>query len=358
MSRFLSSAFSKISPYTPGEQPQNREYIKLNTNESPFPPSPEVVAHINSEEASRLNLYSDPSASMLIDAVAENFGVSADMVAVGNGSDEILAFSFMAFCEKGVAFADVTYGFYRVYADLYGLKTKIIPLTEKYEINPDDYKNIGCTIFIANPNAPTGHCLPVSEIEEILVSNPGNLVVIDEAYVDFGGESSVPLVNKYNNLLVIGTFSKSRNLAGARIGYAISNPEIICDLNKMKFSFNPYNLNRLSIIAGTYGIKDKEYFEKCTSLIKEAREYTVSELKKLNFEVLDSKTNFVFAQSGDIDGEEYYLSLKDRGILVRWFNKDRIRNFVRITIGTKEQMSLLIDATRDIIKAKHGEDIK
>ncbi|MBQ9922654.1 MAG: histidinol-phosphate transaminase [Clostridia bacterium] len=352
MSRFLSSAYSSIAPYTPGEQPQNRQYIKLNTNESPFPPSPEVVKAISSEKVSELNLYSDPTAPSLVNAIADNFGVSDDMVAVGNGSDEILAFSFMAFCENGVAFADITYGFYEVYAALYGLKTKVIPLKENYEIDPDDYKGIGCTSFIANPNAPTGLALSLSKIEEILISNPDNLVIVDEAYVDFGGESATKLVKKYNNLLVIGTFSKSRNLAGARIGFAVANPEIICDLNKMKFSFNPYNINRLSIIAGTEAMKDKGYFEKCTTLVKEAREYTADELKKLGFSVLDSKANFIFAQSDKISGNEYYLTLKENGILVRWFNKDRIRNFVRITIGTKDQMTALIDTTRKILNAK------
>ena len=352
MSKFLSSAFSSIAPYTPGEQPQNRKYIKLNTNESPFSPSPEVIKSVNAEKVSELNLYSDPAATSLVNAIADNFGVSSDMVAVGNGSDEILAFSFMAFCEKGVAFADITYGFYEVYANLYGLDAKVIPLKESFEIDPEDYKGIGRTAFIANPNAPTGLLLGLDKIEEILISNPDNLVIIDEAYIDFGGESATKLVNKYSNLLVIGTFSKSRNLAGARIGFAVANPEIICDLNKMKFSFNPYNINRLSIIAGTEAMKDKAYFEKCTSLIKEAREYTVDELKKLGFSVLDSKANFVFAQSEKISGNEYYLALKEKGILVRWFNKDRIRNFVRITIGTMEQMEIFTSTTRDILNSR------
>lgn len=350
MSKFLSSAFSALAPYTPGEQPQNRKYIKLNTNESPFPPAPGVVKAVNSDSVSELNLYSDPQATALISAIAENFGVSENMVAVGNGSDELLAFSFMAFCEKGVAFADITYGFYEVYAELFGLNSKIVPLSEKFEVVPSDYFNIGRTVFIANPNAPTGLILSLSQIEEILKSNPENLVIIDEAYVDFGGESAVSLISSYDNLLVIGTFSKSRNLAGARIGYAISNPAIIEDLGKMKFSFNPYNINRLSIIAGVQSMKDRAYFEKCTKLIKEARDFTAEHLKALGFEVLDSKANFIFAKNQHIDGNRYYLELKERGILVRWFNRDRIRDFVRITIGTKEQMQALIDATREILK--------
>lgn len=350
MSKFLSSAFNGLSPYTPGEQPQNRKYIKLNTNESPFPPAPGVIEALNADRTAELNLYSDPQARVLIDAIAENFGVSRDMVAVGNGSDELLAFSFMAFCEKGVAYADITYGFYEVYAELFGLDSKVIPLSDSFEILPEDYKGLGRTIFIANPNAPTGLALSLSQIEQILSSNRESLVVIDEAYVDFGGESAIKLIEKYDNLLVIGTFSKSRNLAGARIGYAVSNPEIIADLGKMKFSFNPYNLNRLSIIAGTMAMKDKQYFQKCTDLIKQARDYTVGELAALGFEMPNSKANFIFAKNPVIGGKDYYTSLKERGILVRWFDRDRIRDYVRITIGTKEQMSALIEATREIIK--------
>ncbi|MBE6688209.1 MAG: histidinol-phosphate transaminase [Ruminococcaceae bacterium] len=349
MSKFLSSAFSALAPYTPGEQPQNRKYIKLNTNESPFPPAPGVIKAINSDKVSELNLYSDPQASTLISAIAENFGVRENMVAVGNGSDELLAFSFMAFCEKGVAYADITYGFYEVYAELFGLDSKVIPLSDNFEVVPEDYFNLGRTVFIANPNAPTGLTLPISKIEEILINNRENLVVIDEAYVDFGGESAIKLVDKYDNLLVIGTFSKSRNLAGARIGYAVSNPSVIEDLGKMKFSFNPYNLNRLSIIAGTESMKDRAYFEKCTELIKQARAFAIKELSDLGFDILDSKANFIFARSNKISGNDYYLKLKDHGILVRWFNRDRIRNFVRITIGTEEQMQALIDATREIL---------
>lgn len=350
MSKFLSSAFASLAPYTPGEQPQNRKYIKLNTNESPFPPAPGVIKAINAERVGELNLYSDPQATVLIDAIADNFGVSSDMVAVGNGSDELLAFSFMAFCEKGVAYADITYGFYEVYAKLFGLDAKVVPLSDEFEIVPSDYKNLGRTIFIANPNAPTGLALSLAQIEEILNANRENLVIIDEAYVDFGAESAIKLIEKYNNLLIIGTFSKSRNLAGARVGYAVSNPDIIADLGKMKFSFNPYNLNRLSIIAATEAMKDRAYFEKCTGLIKENRAYAVKELSALGFKMPDSKANFIFAKSDAIDGKDYYLALKERGILVRHFDRDRIRDYVRITVGSLEQMQLLVNATRDILK--------
>lgn len=350
MSKFLSSAFASLAPYTPGEQPQNRKYIKLNTNESPFPPAPGIIKAINAERVGELNLYSDPQATVLIDAIADNFGVSSDMVAVGNGSDELLAFSFMAFCEKGVAYADITYGFYEVYAKLFGLDAKVIPLSDEFEIVPSDYKNLGRTIFIANPNAPTGLALSLLQIEEILNANRENLVIIDEAYVDFGAESATKLIEKYDNLLVIGTFSKSRNLAGARVGYAVSNPDIIADLGKMKFSFNPYNINRLSIIAGTEAMKDRAYFEKCTGLIKENRAYTVKELSALGFKMPNSKANFIFAANDAVDGKDYYLALKERGILVRHFDRDRIRDYVRITVGSLEQMQALVNATRDILK--------
>lgn len=350
MSKFLSSAFSSLAPYTPGEQPQNRKYIKLNTNESPFPPAPGVIKAINAERVCELNLYSDPQATVLINAIADNFGVSSDMVAVGNGSDELLAFSFMAFCEKGVAYADITYGFYEVYAKLFGLDAKVVPLSDEFEIVPSDYKNLGRTIFIANPNAPTGLALSLSQIEEILNANRESLVIIDEAYVDFGAESAIKLIEKYDNLLVIGTFSKSHNLAGARVGYAVSNPNIIADLGKMKFSFNPYNINRLSIIAGAEAMKDRAYFEKCTELIKENRAYTVKELSALGFEMPDSKANFIFVKNDAVDGKDYYLALKERGILVRRFDRDRIRDYVRITVGSLEQMQALVNATRDILK--------
>lgn len=352
MSRFLSERFKNIEPYTPGEQPKVSNLIKLNTNESPFPPSPKVIEALNNEELSKLNLYSDPDTKEIIDAIAKTFGVNANQVLMGNGSDEILAFAFQAFCDKNnqPCFADITYGFYPVFCELYGLNPEIIPLREDLSISAEDYIGKNKPIFIANPNAPTGLALSLSDIEKILISNKDSIVLIDEAYVDFGAESAVSLVDKYDNLIVSRTFSKSRNLAGARIGFAISNPELIADMCKMKFSFNPYNLNRLSIIAGKESVLDTEYFDKCITEIISNREYTVNALTKRGFTIPDSKANFIFAKHNTLSGEEYFNELRKRNIVVRYFSKERIKDYVRITIGSIEQMKALIEATDEILK--------
>ena len=352
MSLFLSERFSNIEPYTPGEQPKVSNLIKLNTTESPFPPSPKVIEALNKEEISQLNLYSDPDTKEVIDASAQTFGVNTNQVLMGNGSDEILAFAFQAFCDKEnePCFADITYGFYPVFCELFGLNPEIIPLREDLSIGTEDYIGKKKPIFIANPNAPTGLALPLSDIEKILASNKDSIVLIDEAYVDFGAESAVSLVDKYDNLIVSRTFSKSRNLAGARIGFAISNPELIADMGKMKFSFNPYNLNRLSIIAGKESVLDTEYFNKCIAEIISNREYTVNELEKRGFSIPDSKANFIFAKHNTLSGEEYFNELRKRNIVVRYFSKERIKDYVRITIGSKEQMTALIVATDEILK--------
>ena len=352
MSRFLSDRFSNIEPYTPGEQPKVSNLIKLNTNESPFPPSPMVIKALSEQEISKLNLYSDPDTKEVIDAIAKTIGVNSNQVLMGNGSDEILAFAFQAFCDKDnqPCFADITYGFYPVFCELFGLTPEIIPLREDLSIGVDDYIGKNKPIFIANPNAPTGLALSLSDIEKILVSNKDSIVLIDEAYVDFGAESAVSLVDKYDNLIVSRTFSKSRNLAGARIGFAISNAELISDMCKMKFSFNPYNLNRLSIIAGKESMLDTEYFDKCIAQIIANREYTVNELTKRGFTIPDSKANFIFAKHNTLSGEDYFNELRKRNIVVRYFSKERIKDYVRITIGSKEQMTALIDATDEILK--------
>ena len=352
MSRFLSKRYEKIEPYTPGEQPKVLDLIKLNTNESPFPPSPKVVNALNNAQVSKLNLYSDPETKDVIDAISSVLGVSTDHILMGNGSDEILAFAFQAFCDSDnqPCFADITYGFYPVFCELYNLTPEIIPLKDDLSIDPSDYYNKNRPIFIANPNAPSGLALSVTEIEEILRTNPDNIVLIDEAYVDFGAESAISLVDKYDNLIVSRTFSKSRNLAGARIGFAVANPELITDMCKMKFSFNPYNINRLSIIAGKEAMLDTEYFDKCISEIIKNREYTVSELAKRGFTAPDSKANFIFAKHHTLSGTDYYTKLREKNILVRHFSKDRIKDYVRITIGSKEQMTALIKATDEILK--------
>ena len=352
MSRFLSQRYSKIEPYTPGEQPKVCDLIKLNTNESPFPPSPNVIKALNSDEVKKLNLYSDPDTKEVIDAIASTLNVDSKNIIMGNGSDEILAFAFQAFCdnENQPCFADITYGFYKVFCELYNLTPEIIPLKDDLSICHSDYFDKNKTIFIANPNAPTGLSLSLSQIEEILIHNKNNIVLVDEAYVDFGGESAISLIDKYDNLIVSRTFSKSRNLAGARLGFAVANSEIIADLAKMKFSFNPYNINRLSIVAGKEAVLDTDYFESCIKKIINNRDYTTSELAKRGFYTIDSKANFIFTRHDMISGEKYYSELRKRNILVRHFGNDRIKDYVRITIGSSEQMQALIDATDEILK--------
>lgn len=352
MSRFLAPRYAGIRPYTPGEQPQDRSYIKLNTNESPFPPAPGVLAALNAKEVSRLMLYSDPEARELHEAIAEYYAVAPEQVLAGNGSDEILAFAFQAFCdgEHGVAFPDLSYGFYPVFAQVYGIPARVIPLDSEYRINPADYDGCGRMVVIANPNAPTGHCLNLTEIRRICRSNGENVVLIDEAYVDFGGESAVCLLPEFENLLVVQTFSKSRNLAGARIGFALGSRELIDDLRKMKYSFNPYNLDRLAILAGAAAIRDREYFQSCREKIMAARAWTAGALKERGFRVLDSRANFLFVSSKELGGEAYYLGLKKRGILTRYFPGERTRDFVRITIGSQGQMEALVQATDEIRK--------
>ena len=350
MSEYLSKRFSGIAPYTPGEQPRVEGLVKLNTNESPFPPSPDVIESINKKCVSRLNLYSDPDCNDLINAIGEIINCPSDCIMPGNGSDEILAFAFQAFCDSAnqPVFADLTYGFYPVFCELYGLTPTIIPLRKDLSIHASDYMGLNRPVFIANPNAPTGLCLPLSEIEKIVASN-NSIVLVDEAYVDFGGESAVGLIGKYDNLIVSRTFSKSRNLAGARLGFAVACPALIADLNKIKFSFNPYNINSLTAIAGAAAIRDIGYFNDCVNSIIENRIYTVNELEQRGFIVPDSKANFIFPRHIELPGETYFTELRKRNILVRYFSKDRIKNHVRITIGSMEQMKKLIEATDDIL---------
>lgn len=353
MSRFFSNKYASLVPYTPGEQPKEMQYIKLNTNESPFPPSKKAMEKA-AEAARKLQLYSDPECRALNAAMAKRFGVNADEILMTNGSDEILNFAFMAFCDEKTpaAFADITYGFYSVFAEINRLPYRIIPLNKDFTLNVEDYMGIVCTVFIANPNAPTGIALPVSEIEKIVKSNPDNIVIIDEAYVDFGAESCVPLIKKYDNLLVTQTFSKSRSMAGARLGFGIGNRELIADLNTIKYSTNPYNINSMTMAAGVGAISDDDYNMNNCKTIVENREYTVNELKKLGFTMTDSSTNFIFAQSDRIEGGELYRKLKERGILVRHFDKAAISNYNRITIGTREQMQTFIDTVASILEEK------
>ncbi|MCQ4638409.1 histidinol-phosphate transaminase [Anaerovorax odorimutans] len=351
MSKFLREQYQNLEPYTPGEQPKTDNLIKLNTNENPYGPGPRTKAAISGEQVSKLMLYPDPEASELVEAISQYYELEKEQVMVGNGSDEILAFSFMAFASEGakVYFPDPSYGFYKVYADIYHSRANPVPLTEDLRINPDHYKNLDGTIIIANPNAPTGIALNLNDIEAILSSNRSNLVIIDEAYIDFGAKSCVPFLTKYDNLLVIQTFSKSRSLAGARVGFAMGGKEVISDLNRIKFSFNPYNLNRLSILAAAEAIRDEAYFQQTRQKIIRTREKFTEELKALGFTVLPSAANFVFARSGRLSGKDYFTGLRERNILVRYFGKEPISDFVRITIGREEDMEQLICATRELL---------
>ena len=352
MSRFLSPTLAAVTPYTPGEQPQDQQYIKLNTNESPYLPSPAVIAAVSEHEVEKLRLYSDPACADLLKAAAAHFGLQPDQIMPGNGSDENLFFALRAFCDEQhpLAYADITYGCYGVWCGLMHIPSHIIPLKEDFTLDPKDYYGLNQTIVIANPNAPTGIALPRAEIEGILKANPNNVVIVDEAYVDFGGESCVPLIDRYENLLVVQTFSKSRQLAGARLGLAMGNAKLIADLNRVKFSLNPYNINRLTLKAGQAALEDTAYFEKTRAAIMDTRAWTMQQLTDRCFTVLDSRANFVFASTERINGGELYKGLKKNGILVRHFDAPRIENWLRITIGTPEQMQALMDAVDKILE--------
>ncbi len=352
MSRFFSQLYSKLEPYTPGEQPKDKAYIKLNTNESPFPPSPRVKAALTEQVIDDLNLYPDPEVGMLRDALAVHHNIKRNNIFVANGSDDVIAFSVMAFCGRGgkLACPDITYGFYPVYAKLFGVSLTEVPLREDFSVAPEDYSEFSCPIIIANPNAPTGLMLTLSQVEALVKENPDRLVMIDEAYMDFGKESCTELTKKYDNLLVIRTFSKSRSLAGLRVGYAVGNEALITDLETMRFSFNPYNINSLTMRAASAAIQDTEYYDNCINTVIQNREETKVALNEMGFKVLDSKANFVFASHPDYKAEELYKALKDNGILVRYFSKERINNFIRITVGSKEQMQTVTETLKTIMK--------
>ena len=349
MSRFLNKRYQSLEAYTPGEQPRDMVYIKLNTNESPYPPAPSVVEAMNAEQVELLRLYSDPTARELKEKLAKLYGVQPENVFVSNGSDEVLNFSFMAFGGQGVIFPEISYGFYEVYADLYRLDYEKIPLEPDFTLDYEKYCGKNKMVVIANPNAPTGMSIPVWQIEEIVKTNPDSLVLIDEAYVDFGGESALPLVAKYDNLLVTRTFSKSRCLAGGRLGYAFASPAIIEDLEKIKYSTNPYNINRLTLLLGEKTVEAEAYYqEKCADIMQN-RTWTSEQLETLGFTVLPSRTNFLFAKTDKMDGGELYTALKQRGILVRHFSNPKIHQYNRITIGTKAQMERFIDTIKQIL---------
>lgn len=351
MSRFFSQKYSNLEAYTPGEQPKDMQYVKLNTNESPFPPSEKAMAYA-ARAAERLQLYCDPECTKLVGEFSKLYGICTDQVIFTNGSDDVLNFCFMAFCDEQhpAAFPDITYGFYPVFAELNHIPYTEIPLREDFTINIADYCGIGRTIFIANPNAPTGIALTLDEIERILRSNPDNVVVIDEAYVDFGAQSAVGLIERYENLIVTQTFSKSRSLAGGRLGMAIGNSSLIRDLNTIKYSTNPYNINSMTQAAGIGTLLDDAYCRRNCETIAENRAYLTERLEKLGFVHTPSVSNFVFAKHPDLDGEKLYLELKKRGVLIRHFTKSRIRDYNRITVGTREQLDILLDKIKEIME--------
>ena len=351
MSKFFSNRFDKLVPYTPGEQPKEMKYLKLNTNESPWQPSKKAQERV-AKALSHLELYSDPDCTELVKKACELYDIEKDEILFGNGSDEILNFAFAAFCddEHPAVFPDITYGFYPVFANMNRVPYEEKPLAEDFSINVSEYMGINKTIFLANPNAPTGIALPAETIEEIVKSNPNSVVVIDEAYVDFGAKSVAGLIHKYENLLVVQTFSKSRSMAGARLGFAIANSKLIADLNTIKYSTNPYNVGSMAQAAGIGAFEDEEYTRENCKKIAENREYFVARLNDLGFEVLPSTANFVFAKHPKFSGKKLYEELKKIGILVRHFDKPRLMEYNRITIGTRQQMDELCSGIEKVMK--------
>ena len=351
MSRFFSQKYNHLEAYTPGEQPKDMQYVKLNTNESPFPPSEKALEYA-AQAAERLQLYCDPDCTVLTREFCKLYGLEKDEVLFTNGSDDALNFAFMAFCDDDhpAVFPDITYGFYPVFAALNHVPYTEIPLNEDFTISVDDYCGINKTVFIANPNAPTGIPLSLSEIERILKTNPDNVVIVDEAYVDFGTDSAVGLIHTYDNLLVTQTFSKSRSLAGGRLGMAMGNRSLIQDLNTIKYSTNPYNVNSMTQAAGVGTILDDDYAKKNCDTIADNRAYLTAELEKLGFVHTPSTANFVFAKHPKLDGGRLYAALKERGVLIRHFTKERIKDYNRITVGTKEQIDILLKTIREIME--------
>ena len=351
MSKFISDRFRSNSPYVPGEQPKDTAYVKLNTNESPFPPSA-FAMKLAREAVGNCELYPDPEYTSLVSVAAEKFNVKEENLLFTNGSDEALNYVFAAYCSEGgtAVFADITYGFYEVFANLYGAEKKIIPLREDFSLNAKDYASACGTVIIANPNAPTGKVLSPEEVLDIVKSNKNNVVVVDEAYIDFGGQSVLPYIDDFDNLIVVRTFSKSRSLAGARVGFAAANESLINDLKAVKYSTNPYNLSRMSAAAAIGALLDEDYFNGNCKKIISNREYMTEKLRGAGFTVLDSSANFVFAKYNGVKGKDLYEALKKKGVLVRHFEKPRISDFIRITVGSMEDAVALVKAATEAVK--------
>lgn len=344
----------KVVPYTPGEQPKDSGIIKLNTNENPYPPSSRVKTVIESFDDAKMRLYPDTNSTVLVDALAKRYNVKPSQVFVGVGSDDVISMAFMTFfnSDKPVLFPDVTYSFYDVWADVYRIPYVVRPLDDDFRINPDDYICENGGIIFPNPNAPTGVFESIDMIEKIIKANPDSVVIIDEAYIDFGGESCIPLIDKYENLLVVQTFSKSRSMAGMRIGFAVGNEKLIKFMNDVKFSINSYTMNPLSQICGAEAVYDEEYFKETTGKIVDTREYSKKRLSELGFSFPDSMSNFIFASHNNVDAGIIFEELKKRKIFVRYWNKPRINNHLRITIGTREEMEKLFSALEEILQMK------
>ncbi len=357
MSQFWSPLVHSLTPYVPGEQPKLANLIKLNTNENPYPPSPHAVAAMHAEmgaDGNTLRLYPDPNADRLKESVARHFadfGIGTRNIFVGNGSDEVLAHAFMALLkhDKPLLLPDITYSFYPVYCELYGIDSIAIPLGEQFEIRVDDYARDNGGIILANPNAPTGQLLPLSEVERLVAAHPQSVVVIDEAYIDFGGETAIALVTRYPNLLVIRTLSKSHSLAGLRVGYAVGHTDLIEALDRVKNSFNSYPLDRLAIVGAAAAIDDKEHLEKTRQAVMASRATLVAGLEQLGFAVLPSAANFIFARHPQHDAAKLAAQLRERQIIVRHFKQPRINQHLRISIGTDQECAALVDALRTIL---------
>lgn len=353
MSRYWSKLVHALTPYVPGEQPKINNLIKLNTNENPYGPSPKVIAALRKEAADSLRLYPDPNSDALKQAIAEYHGLNANQVFVGNGSDEVLAHVFNALLkhDKPILFPDITYSFYPVYCSLYEIECETVPLNDAFEIKVDDYFKPNGGVIFPNPNAPTGRLLALSEIERLLKQNTASVVVVDEAYVDFGGDSAVALVNRYPQLLVTHTLSKARSLAGLRVGYAVGHPDLIDALHRVKDSFNSYPLDRFAQAGAIAAMQDKAHFEETRQRVIKTREALVNALEDLGFEVLPSGANFIFTRHPQHDAEALAASLREQKVIIRHFKKPaRITQFLRITIGTDDECQALVDALKNTLK--------
>jgi histidinol-phosphate aminotransferase len=351
MSRYWSDVVHTLTPYVPGEQPKIADLTKLNTNENPYGPSPQALAAIQAEVSDNLKLYPDPNAERLKQAIADYHGVSAPQVFVGNGSDEVLAHVFLALLkhDRPILFPDITYSFYPVYCGLYGIAHETIALSDAFEIRTEDYRRPNGGIIFPNPNAPTGRLLPLQRVEALLEEHPDSVVVVDEAYIDFGGDSAIPLVARHPNLLVVQTLSKSRSLAGLRVGFAIGHPDLIQALTRVKDSFNSYPLDRMAIAGATAAMADRDYFERTRQAVIRSRDALIAAMTQQGFEVIPSAANFIFARHPQHDAAALQKQLRERRIIVRHFALPRIDQYLRITVGTDAQCGLLVEALKEIL---------